>query len=96
MLLSHIEHYLNSEGIKAFPAWYAELKNLFLNQDGFINIKYAHDPVDSGCIHIWTEFTNIEQANIWAQSQMKIDIQAHLDPMRTKPMLVERFELVDY
>jgi len=96
MLFSHIEHYLNPEGIKAFPAWYAELKNLFLKQDGFITIKYAYDPEDSGCIHIWTEFTSTEKADIWALSQLKIDIQARLDPIRTKPMLVERFELMDY
>ena len=96
MLLSHIEHYLNPEGIKKFPSWYAELKQLFLMQDGFISIKYAFDPIDPSCIHIWTEFSSLEKAEKWAQSQPKIDIQARLDIFRTKPMLVERYELVDY
>jgi len=95
MLLSHIEHYLNPEGIKLFPSWYAELKQLFLKQDGFQTIKYAYDPEDPCCIHIWTEFSTLESAEKWAQSQLKIDIQARLDPLRIKPMLVERYELVD-
>lgn len=96
MLFSHIKHYLNPEGIKLFPEWYLELKNIFLKQDGFINIKYAYDPKDKNCMHIWTEFTCEEKAEKWAQSQLKIDIQARLDPFRTKPMLVERYELIDY
>lgn len=96
MLLSHIEHYLNPEGVKLFPGWYIELKQLFLKQDGFINIKYAYDPENSSCIHIWTEFSDEQKADKWAQSQLKIDIQARLDPFRIKPMLVKRYELVDY
>lgn len=96
MLLSHIEHYLNPEGMKKFPTWYKELKQLFLKQDGFISIKYAYDPVDFGCIHIWTEFNSEEKAEKWAQSQPKTDIQARLDPFRIAPMLVKRYELVDY
>lgn len=94
MLLSHIVHYLNTEGIKIFPDWYIELKKLFSKQAGFISIKYAYDPNDQNCIHIWTEFTDEAKAEEWAQSQLKIDIQARLDPFRTKPMLVERYELV--
>lgn len=93
MLLSHIKHYLNPEGIKIFPSWYNELKQLFIKQEGFINIKYAYDPQDSSCIHIWTEFSDEEKAENWAQSQLKIDIQGRLDPFRTKPMIVERYEI---
>ena len=96
MLLSHIKHYLSPEGIEAFPDWYAELKQCFLKQEGFISIKYAYDPKDPGCVHIWTEFTNEEFAEKWAQSQLKIDTQARLDLFRTKPMHVERYELADY
>lgn len=96
MLLSHIEHYLNADGMKEFPRWYEELKQLFLKQDGFINMKYANDPIDPGCMHIWTEFCCEAKAEKWARSQSKIDIQARLDAFRTKPMLVERYELVDY
>lgn len=95
MLFSHIEHYLNSDGIKLFPHWYESLKQLFLKQDGFISIKYAYDPNDQTCIHIWTEFSDEEKADIWAQSQPKITIQAKLDPYRTKPMQVKRYELID-
>jgi hypothetical protein len=38
----------------------------------------------------------LEKAEKWAQSQPKIDIQARLDAFRTKPMLVERYELVEF
>lgn len=96
MLLSHIEHYLNPEGMTEFPRWYEELKQLFLKQDGFVSIKYAYDPIAPGCIHIWTEFSSEAKAEKWAQSQPKIDIQARLDAFRIKPMLVKRYELVDY
>ena len=96
MLFSHIEHYLNPEGVKFFPSWYIELKQIFLKQDGFINIKYAYDPEDQSCVHIWTEFDEEEKAEKWALSQLKMDVQARLDRFRTKPMLVKRYELVDF
>ncbi|MEO8402097.1 MAG: hypothetical protein ABI597_09945 [Gammaproteobacteria bacterium] len=95
MLFSHIEHYLSPKGMKLFPSWYEELKQIFLVQNGFISIKYAYDPNDSGCVHIWTEFSDEIKADKWAASQAKIDIQARLDSFRTKPMLVERYELMD-
>lgn len=96
MLFSHIEHYLNPEGMQLFSGWYVELKKLFLQQEGFINIKYAYDPDDTSCVHIWTEFSDEEKADSWANSQTKINIQSKLDAFRTKPMLVKRYKLEDY
>jgi antibiotic biosynthesis monooxygenase (ABM) superfamily enzyme len=94
-ILSHIKHYLNQAGRDYFPEWFEQALTVLAEQPGMISVKYALDPTNSECIHLWVEFASAVNMKHWAQSSVKDQIVSALDCFRTQPYQVDRYELIN-
>jgi antibiotic biosynthesis monooxygenase (ABM) superfamily enzyme len=84
MLIIHVTHHLNTQGIQYFEEWYQECYDFVSKQDGFHLLEKAYDNVGTGAIHIWLHFESREKMLAWGNSEQHANLINKLDSYRTK------------
>lgn len=84
MLIIHVKHFLNNEGIKHFDTWFKECYAYLSKQNGFYSLQRAFDNINTGIVHIWLHFENREKMEVWGNSKEHAELIADLDPYRTQ------------
>ena len=93
MLMSHVKHFLNPEGIEYFPIWFKEGSIITAQQKGFISLKYAFDQDDPSCVNIWVEFESPEDIKNWSATSLHQEIIAKLNPYKIKSYTAIRYKI---
>lgn len=83
MLIIHIKHYLNDQGIKFFDVWFEKVFGYISKKEGFLLLERAFDNNNQECVHIWLHFRDRETLKAWAQSDEHNQIVRELDSYRT-------------
>lgn len=83
MIIIHVRHFLNEDGLSYFDQWFEKCYEFLSQQDGFHSLQRAFDDTESGCVHIWLHFENRKKLEAWGNSKEHEFLIAQLDPYRT-------------
>ena len=61
MLIIHVTHFLNDEGLQYFEEWYRECYGFISKQDGFCLLEKAYDNAGTDAVHLWLHFESREK-----------------------------------
>lgn len=67
MVIFHVRHYLNNNGINYFDRWFNNLVIALNNYAGFIAAKYSIDD-ENKIINLFLEFETLESLQCWRES----------------------------
>lgn len=84
MLIIHVKHFLNKDGIKFFDQWFDGCLQFLSKKEGFLLLQRAFDDTNLGCVHIWLHFENREKLETWGNTEEHALLIAQLDPYRTQ------------
>ncbi len=85
MLIIHVKHFLNEEGLNYFDTWFKGCYAYLSKQNGFCSLQRAFDNVNPETVHIWLHLENREKMQVWGNSDEHAVLIAELDPYRTQP-----------
>ncbi|MFT3741536.1 MAG: hypothetical protein QM752_02515 [Gammaproteobacteria bacterium] len=95
MVVVHVKHYLNNNGILFFNEWFINISKILKSQDGFISIGYGQDKKNISCMSVLLKFENEEKLSIWGKSRLHDLEVSKLDPYRIRPYEATRINLIN-
>lgn len=69
MIIVHVEHFLNPEGIKYFPQWIKETAETLKSYEGFVSIQQVQAIDSDNKCQLLLEFENLELLQKWSKSE---------------------------
>lgn len=81
-----VRYFLNEEGLKDFPSWYAEMSAMTAKQDGFVSLNCDNDgktPV------VFLEFESQSKLNAWTAKDTHDLITDRIEQYFIAPQNVE-------
>jgi antibiotic biosynthesis monooxygenase (ABM) superfamily enzyme len=84
MIIIHVKHYLNPQGLRFFDEWFDLCHTFLSKQAGFIFLQRAYDNTEPSTVHIWLHFETREQLIPWGNSNEHASLISKLDPYRIK------------
>ena len=92
MVLVCVQHFLNDEGRRYFPAWLQETADILRSFEGFISLKQlTHVEEPEGC-YLGLEFTSLSLLRVWSKSEEHDALLAKLEPYRRQKQRSQVFE----
>jgi heme-degrading monooxygenase HmoA len=87
-----VKHYLNAEGIRFFPEWFAKVRSFISKQKGFTSIEYFPDSQGKTCMHITLIFDSKANMEAWVSEPVHDDLVAALDQYRVAPWEAKKID----
>ncbi len=92
MIVVHVQHYLNKEGVDYFPKWLESVANTIQTFEGFVTISQLTDVENKEACHLLLMFDSLPQLRNWAKSQEHDDLIAKFAPYRLRKQTSEVYE----
>ncbi len=94
MIVVHVEHFLNAEGVAYFPQWIIEAQQVLGQFEGFRSIRQLEWVDDPQTCHLWLEFDDLDLLRKWSASQDHDDLIDRLSPYREQPQASKIFRML--
>lgn len=94
MIVVHVEHFLNAEGVDYFPQWIVEAREVLGQFEGFRSIQQLEWVDDPQTCHLWLEFERLELLRAWSASEAHDELIDRLGAYRVKQQASKTFRVV--
>lgn len=84
MIVVHVQHFLDEEGQRRFPAWLDEVSRALGGFEGFVSIRRIVPLEAPGECHLLLEFERLALLRRWASSATHDELLARLAPYRQR------------
>lgn len=94
MIVVHVEHFLNAEGVAYFPQWIVEAREVLSKFAGFRSIQQLEWVDDPQTSHLWLEFEDLDLLRAWSASAEHDELIARLGAYQVKKQESKIFRMV--
>jgi antibiotic biosynthesis monooxygenase (ABM) superfamily enzyme len=94
VIVVHVEHFLNAEGVDYFPQWILEARQVLGRFDGFRSIRQLEWVDDPQSCHLWLEFDDLDLLRRWSASEAHDELIDRLEAYRIKKQESKIFRVV--
>lgn len=90
-IVSLVEHFLDDEGRRRYPAWLQRVADAAGRYEGFVSLRRLGSPDDPAACLMQLEFADPATLGRWVESAERARLLAEQEPFRLRPLQARRF-----